>query len=74
MGASFTNTPVLVVLTPVTMFAGVTHTGRSGMAALLQPMPSHRWTLGWFGFISIVGFLVILWLEAERAHRRVSEM
>lgn len=30
--------------------------------------------LGWFGFISILGFLVILWLEADRAHRRISEM
>jgi signal transduction histidine kinase/FixJ family two-component response regulator len=30
--------------------------------------------LGWFGLISIVGFLVILWLEADRAHRRISEM
>lgn len=30
--------------------------------------------LGWFGFISIMGFLVILWLEADRAHRRISEM
>jgi signal transduction histidine kinase/CheY-like chemotaxis protein len=30
--------------------------------------------LGWFGFVSIVGFLVILWLEADRAHRRISEM
>jgi len=30
--------------------------------------------LGWFGFISIAGFLVILWLEADRAHRRISEM
>lgn len=30
--------------------------------------------LGWFGFISIMGFLVILWLEADRAHRRVHEM
>lgn len=30
--------------------------------------------LGWFGGISIVGFLVILWLEANRGHRRVSEM
>jgi signal transduction histidine kinase/CheY-like chemotaxis protein len=30
--------------------------------------------LGWFGFISIIGFLVILWLEADRAHRRISEM
>lgn len=30
--------------------------------------------MGWFGFISIAGFLVILWLEADRAHRRISEM
>ncbi len=30
--------------------------------------------LGWFGFISIMGFLVILWLEADRAHRRICEM
>ncbi|OGA81820.1 MAG: hypothetical protein A2711_05795 [Burkholderiales bacterium RIFCSPHIGHO2_01_FULL_63_240] len=30
--------------------------------------------LGWFGGISIVGFVVILWLEANRGHRRVSEM
>ncbi len=30
--------------------------------------------LGWFGFISIMGFLVILWLEADRAHRRIAEM
>ncbi len=30
--------------------------------------------LGWFGFISNMGFLVILWLEADRAHRRISEM
>ena len=30
--------------------------------------------LGWFAFISIVGFLVILWLEADRAHRRICEM
>jgi len=30
--------------------------------------------LGWFGFISIMGFQVILWLEADRAHRRISEM
>jgi signal transduction histidine kinase/CheY-like chemotaxis protein len=30
--------------------------------------------LGWFGFISIMGFLVILWLEADRAHRRIGEM
>jgi signal transduction histidine kinase/CheY-like chemotaxis protein len=30
--------------------------------------------LGWFGFISIMGFLAILWLEADRAHRRISEM
>jgi signal transduction histidine kinase/FixJ family two-component response regulator len=30
--------------------------------------------LGWFGVISILGFLVILWLEADRAHRRISEM
>jgi signal transduction histidine kinase/ActR/RegA family two-component response regulator len=30
--------------------------------------------LGWFGFISIMGFLVILWLEADRAHRRIREM
>jgi len=30
--------------------------------------------LGWFGFISIMGFLVILWLEADRAHHRIGEM
>ncbi len=30
--------------------------------------------LGWFGFISILGFQVILWLEADRAHRRICEM
>jgi signal transduction histidine kinase/CheY-like chemotaxis protein len=30
--------------------------------------------MGWFGFISIMGFLAILWLEADRAHRRISEM
>jgi signal transduction histidine kinase/CheY-like chemotaxis protein len=30
--------------------------------------------LGWFGFISIMGFLAILWLEADRAHHRISEM
>jgi signal transduction histidine kinase/CheY-like chemotaxis protein len=30
--------------------------------------------LGWFGFISIMGFLAILWLEADRAHRRIGEM
>jgi len=30
--------------------------------------------LGWFGFVSIMGFLVILWLEADRAHRRIHEM
>lgn len=30
--------------------------------------------LGWFGFISVNGFLVILWLEAERTHRRITEM
>lgn len=30
--------------------------------------------LGWFGFISILGFLGILWLEADRAHRRIGEM
>jgi signal transduction histidine kinase/FixJ family two-component response regulator len=30
--------------------------------------------LGWFGFISIMGFLAILWLEADRAHRRTVEM
>ncbi len=30
--------------------------------------------LGWFGFISIMGFLATLWLEADRAHRRISEM
>jgi signal transduction histidine kinase/CheY-like chemotaxis protein len=30
--------------------------------------------LGWFGFISILGFLIILWLEADRAHRRIGEM
>jgi len=30
--------------------------------------------LGWFGFISIMGFLTLLWLEADRAHRRICEM
>ena len=30
--------------------------------------------LGWFGFISILGFSIILWLEADRAHRRIGEM
>ena len=30
--------------------------------------------LGWFGFISIMGFQVILWLEADRAHHRIGEM
>jgi signal transduction histidine kinase/FixJ family two-component response regulator len=30
--------------------------------------------LGWFGFISIMGFLTLLWLEADRAHRRIHEM
>lgn len=30
--------------------------------------------LGWFGFVSIMGFLVILWLEADRAHHRIGEM
>ena len=30
--------------------------------------------MGWFGFISIMGFMVILWLEATRGHRRISEM
>ncbi len=30
--------------------------------------------LGWFGVISILGFLAILWLEADRAHRRICEM
>lgn len=30
--------------------------------------------LGWFGAISVLGFLVILWLESNRAHRRIAEM
>ena len=30
--------------------------------------------LGWFGFVSVMGFLVILWLEADRAHHRIGEM
>jgi signal transduction histidine kinase/CheY-like chemotaxis protein len=30
--------------------------------------------LGWFGFISVLGFQVILWLEADRAHHRIGEM
>jgi signal transduction histidine kinase/CheY-like chemotaxis protein len=30
--------------------------------------------LGWFGFISIMGFVTLLWLEADRAHRRIHEM
>ncbi len=30
--------------------------------------------LGWFGLISVLGFLIILWLESDRAHRRIGEM
>ena len=30
--------------------------------------------LGWFGAISLMGFVGILWLEATRGHRRISEM
>jgi signal transduction histidine kinase/CheY-like chemotaxis protein len=30
--------------------------------------------LGWFGAVSLIGFVVILWLEATRGHRRISEM
>ena len=30
--------------------------------------------LGWFGLISVPGFLVILWLESDRSHRRIGEM
>jgi signal transduction histidine kinase/CheY-like chemotaxis protein len=30
--------------------------------------------LGWFGVLSVMGFLVILWLESDRAHRRLGEM
>ena len=30
--------------------------------------------LGWFGVMSVAGFLFILWLESDRAHRRMGEM
>jgi signal transduction histidine kinase/FixJ family two-component response regulator len=30
--------------------------------------------LGWFGFISITGFGLVLWVEANRSHRRMDEM
>jgi signal transduction histidine kinase/CheY-like chemotaxis protein len=30
--------------------------------------------LGWFGFITVTGFGIILWVEANRSHRRMDEV